>query len=483
MGVVKDFANMKTKGLSRVAGGLNLFGSQAEFTDLDYRKIAREAYEKNPFVYAGLNLAANAFAGVKPVLFEIMPNGERKMVKRHPALDLLARPNEEQGREEFLKEAYLYWRLSGKNFTHILAPDRGVNAKKPRFLYNIQPDLVKVKASQVDPVSGFVVETSDKRRELGVDEVIYTKDFHPLNQSEGHPAINSSMRAVDNNNAMMAYNLSVMKSGGIPPLAIFGATTEEQVNQMREGWQRNYGGWRNAGQPFFPRGDVEIKKLGDTNKDMEWAGGIEVTGKLILMTLGIPPEMVGVRSGSNRASFVQAEATLYRNEIIPSWRMFLGAWNAKLAKRYEDSGDDKRLEFDIDLSGIEPLLKDRLELLRNNRNEFESGLITRKEYRKPAQYDEDASGADGDRFYMRSNVVPTGDSSQGENADEQAPQVIEGIPTFATAQEAEQEAQRLGGSGHHEWRGRFVAFNDHNRAMQVYQSMSDSANLEDIMEQ
>jgi len=242
--------------------------------------------------------------------------------------------------------------------------------------------------------------------------MIYVKDFDPLMTYEGHSSAKSASRAIDANNAMMGYNLQMLQNGGVPPLVIYGAHTEQQVNQMREGWHQNYAGWQSAGEPFFPKGDVKIEPLGMNLKDAEWLEGLQLTGRLIMMAYNVPPEMLGDPDSKQRANYEQAEKSFYVQCIIPLWRMFLDAYNKDLVSKY-----DENLVLDIDLKGIEAMQQDKESLHKIVRQDLLAGIVNRKEAREETGRDEENSGINGDAFRVPVNVIL--ESEEGTSGLEQ----------------------------------------------------------------
>ena len=72
-------------------------------TRADYASIAREGYIRNSVVFACIREIAEAAAGVRWLLFRREPGGGRKEVFDHPILQLIDRPNEIQGKFEFIE--------------------------------------------------------------------------------------------------------------------------------------------------------------------------------------------------------------------------------------------------------------------------------------------------------------------------------------------------------------------------------------------
>lgn len=391
----KDYLQQKQ---SRMTGDYYIANNQSNPTEHNLSEITKEGYEANAYVYACVDLISNTAATLKPVLYDISGDDKRR-IESSELLDLLMHPNDDQGRFSFLKEAFSFYLLAGKDLIQMLKSDR---SKKPRMLYNIKPDSFKVRSGgPTNPIKDFEIQMKGGKKILPKNEAIYVKDFSPKNITDGHPTAYSAGYAIDTNNAMMRFNLRNMQNGGVPPVAIYGARTDKQVNDMRDGWKRNYGGFENAGEPFFPKGDVEIKPIGMNNKDAQWLEGIKLTGEMIMMAYSVPFDVL--MGASNRASYEQAYKSLYIQAVLPLWQMFLDSFNNALTPLFAENGQHLMLE--IDKTQIDALSEDKNELHKRARQDYLAGAITRRELREVISSNPDESGADGDSFQRPVNVV------------------------------------------------------------------------------
>ena len=81
---------------------------EARWTRRDYAALAREGFMKNPVAHRCVRMIAEAAAAVPVLLY-----AGAKEYDAHPALDLLARPNQRQAGGALLETLYGHLLLSG----------------------------------------------------------------------------------------------------------------------------------------------------------------------------------------------------------------------------------------------------------------------------------------------------------------------------------------------------------------------------------
>ena len=375
-----------------------LQAGNANPTSHKYEEIAKQGYEYNAYVRACVDLIANTAASLKPVLYSYDAEGNKTMVKDSELMDLLKYPNLDEGAFSFKQRMFSYALLADKCFIQKVG---NRSSKQPKALNIMQPNGVKVIAGAMNPIGSFEVQTAGGKKQLGKDEVIYVKGFNPLDVADGSPTPFASGYAIDSNTEFMKFNLRNMQNGGVPPVVIKGARTEREVSQLRDMWEAKYAGSNNAGKPFFPMSDVEISTLGMNNHEAQWKEGIELTGKIIMLSYAVPFDVL--LGASNRASYEQAYKSLYIQAVLPLWEAFLDAFNMSLTPLYASNG--QKLMLEIDRNKIDALSEDKNELHKRVRQDYLAGLITRAEGREVIGYDPDASGETGDSFQQPLNVV------------------------------------------------------------------------------
>ncbi len=338
-----SFKNYLQQKRAPVHGDWYVEKGSATPTEHKYAEIAKEGYEYNAYFRACVDLVSNTAASLTPVLYAYDKQGNKREVKDSELNTLLMHPNPDEGAFSFKQRMFAYYLISDECYIQKVSVG---NEKKPRALNLIQPDTIKVVSGGFsNPIGSFQVHTGGGGKvDLRKSEMIYVRGFHPTKITSGSPTAFASGYAIDTNNEMMKYNLRNMQNGGTPPLIIKGARTQREVNNLSDMWNDSFAGSSNAGKPFFPMSGVEIETLGQTNKEAQWIEGIDATGRQIMMSFNVSPEVL--LGGANRASYEQAYKSLYIQAVLPLWQSFLDAFNSSLTTMYSERGEHLMLEID-----------------------------------------------------------------------------------------------------------------------------------------
>lgn len=382
---------------------------QAIFTERNYNKIAKEGYMKNPFVYSAVDFGSNTFSNVGLKLEEVQSDGSTEEVDEHELLDRLDEPNEDIPGLMFRKEVYSYFKLAGKCFTHKLAPDTGPNAGRPRQLINWVPSGVEVLKGENNLIGGF--KLTEEGTEYDKDEIIYIKDFHPLNSADGHPAAMSVARAVDVSNAQLEWNKSILDNRGVPAHVFRGGWSPEQARKWQAKNERENTGKFKAGRDLYMPDSVEVEKLGFDSQELDWLNGLKAMARIIYASYNMPSELFNDGENKTYSNFEQAIKAILIFDTIPTWNIVLSYWNKDLVP---DFGDNLRLSIDKD--SIEALSDDMMEKTKQAIALYEGNLANKGEARKVANMDDDVE--DADRSILRSNFIPD-DMGVDEDVDEE----------------------------------------------------------------
>ena len=398
----------RAAGIKSHGGAIMMSPGQPAFTEHDYNKIAQEGYMKNPFVYSAVSFGGDVFSDVELKLKRRTPEGEED-VEEHPAIDLMKKPNEDQGAASFKKQLYCFIRLAGKSYTHILGPDTGPNARRPQQLVNFVPSHIEPVKGGNELISHFQ-EQGNPRNRFDKEDIIYIKEFHPTNTANGHPAAMSAARAVDVSNAQLEWNLSVLDNMGMPPLVLKGSWNMDQANQWRDRLEREQQGKYNAGRTLTLPESVSVEKLGFNSKEMDWLEGMKAVSRIIYAVYQVPSELMNDGENKTYSNFEQAIKAMIYHNTLPSWRLVLDAWNHQLLPRWDDD-----LFFEVDMDSIASLQESMMEKLEKGIKGYESNLATKGEARGMAGLDDDVP--DADRTILRSAFIPD-DMAASEDVNE-----------------------------------------------------------------
>lgn len=156
--------------------------------------------------------------------------------------------------------------------------------------------------------------------------------------------------------------------------------TPEQKLEAR-GVLQDRVGRGNRGSPLFVEGQNARLDVPAPLKDLDWPGVTTLAETRICTTFGVPPIVIGLKSGLERSTysnFVQAERAFYRGTMPPLWRMIESSFTRDLLRKEGD--EDHRVRFDF--SAVPQLQEDANERAARSEKLLKAGAITRNEARE-----------------------------------------------------------------------------------------------------
>jgi len=164
--------------------------------------------------------------------------------------------------------------------------------------------------------------------------------------------LEAAARAVDQNNAVAAHNLSILQNGGRPsgalkirPLDTGRTLTQEQREILRQDIRESYEGALNAGKIMILEGEFEWQEMGLSPKDLDFVEGKKLSAREIAQAFGVPAMLVGIPGDATFANYREARYHLWEDTIIPLLDMLCDEFNHWLIPKFDP---DLKLRFDLD---------------------------------------------------------------------------------------------------------------------------------------
>src|SRR5690625_3912683 len=104
---------------------------QPIWTDVDFKNMAREGFNKNVWVYRCVMEIAKAGSNIPIILYRRNSRGDLKEIENHSILELLKRPNTHMSQQEFMENVIAFSQLAGNSYVH----HNGPNGKPPSELW------------------------------------------------------------------------------------------------------------------------------------------------------------------------------------------------------------------------------------------------------------------------------------------------------------------------------------------------------------
>jgi HK97 family phage portal protein len=355
---------------------------EAAWTRRDYAGLARQGYMLNPVAHRCVRLVAEAAANAPLVLYQ---GGQE--LERHPALELLARPNPRQTGAAFMEALAGHLLISGNAYVEMT--QAGEDARE---LHLLRPDRVSVVEDADGWPAALDYRTGKARRRIALGDepaALHLTSFHPLDDHYGFAPLEAALMALDTHNAAGRWNKALLDNSARPSGALVyapkegGNMTDEQFDRLKLQLEDGYSGATHAGRPMLLEGGLDWKAMGLTPKDMDFIEAKNVASRDIALAFGVPPMLLGIPGDNTYANYQEANRAFYRLTVLPMLGKVCAALSAFLSQRL---GEELRIWYDPD--GIEGLSLEREALWRRLQA---ADFITDEEKREAVGYGKRAS--------------------------------------------------------------------------------------------
>jgi len=417
-------------GTSESLGSFLIFGQQSGQTPAGSLSL----YEKSSAVSIPINMIADAFASIQPVI-----QFEDELIDKHPVLDLLNQPSPYYTRTllfEMLAKDYL---VTGE--TEIVG--LGNINRPPVELQPISPKNVSVNEATngingMFIVSGNTVPGQYKlNRNRGrvryldgnLREIKQIRNYSTRNNSllRGQSLLVSASKEALQHIKGGDHNISILDNGGRVSLVFhFDADlSQDDFEQTKKRVREQYGGTSKAGEiGVTAGGKLEIKEMGVNNKDMDFATLQSMARRAVALQYKVPLPLI-TTDATTFNNYKEARAALYLDAVLPVADRIFGGLTDFLMPRYGLDPNVHKITYDK--TKIEALVQMALEQLKLRKeiniesdNELR-GTVGRRPYKG------------GDVILKPANLIPAGTDIFAEPGED----LEEGEPDLSLARDDE----------------------------------------------
>jgi HK97 family phage portal protein len=273
--------------------------------------------------------------------------GEADEVPDHPILALIADPSPVLTGRAFFKLMQAYWDVVGEVFIAVKFGDDG----KPLSLWPISPaNVLALPDYSLDPAQQvYKVRTGNATQgEIAAKNMIHVRDpdlKDPLARGVGMGFTLGDELDTDEYVARFTKNsfFNNMMPAGVIAIEGLPATNANAVKAYQESLAGKYQGPENAGKVMVTSGKVSVARLDTAFRDIQLVEVRKYLQEFVRMSYGIPPEVIGDMSSSNKATAYAAREILAEQVVTPRAEL----WRSELQKRLMPYFDDTAvLDFD-----------------------------------------------------------------------------------------------------------------------------------------
>jgi len=379
---------------------------------------ARDAYCKCSPISTIVNRLATSMANGK---WWIVDDNNNDVKARFDAVySSLKNPNPLQTLTEFIEQVDLYRNLYGVTYVYAVVPEGFGMVSDAVALWPINPERIEaIYKKGVSLLNSIKISDIIEKYKIRVDStvidakpehILCIKDFSldVIDKSNlFSPRINGLKYETENiiqaQEAIYSLNkdrgaqgiLSNKKkdaAGNIP------LTTEEK-EQIEKEYKKNYGLSLDKAKILISNADLSWQPMTFNVRDLMLFEGIKQNIERIADAFNYPFELLANQKGTTFANKAESVKYLYQDNIIPTSKIY--------AEKFTQFFGIENAKIEIDFSDVEYLKeaeKEKAEaLLKMNQAlqiAYRLGAITREEYRKLLDYDEQP---EGNTYYNNGN--------------------------------------------------------------------------------
>ena len=393
--LINQFAKKSYVSTGQPYGFPTEYGNQ---TNKDYLGSFDESF----LVHACVNKIAQKVANTRFQLFKAKGTSGREKVEEvtnHPLLDLLASVNPSTTKFQLIQLMQAYKELLGNAYWY---KARGVKSKKVLELYSLRPDWITIQTNGEGKITNYKYRLANgQTADFSPEDIIHFKQLNPQSSLYGSPTVKSAMATVESSVYSTRWNRNFFKNQAIPATLVITKTkmTTQGKQEFRKRWEDKYQGTANAHKLGFLDGEVEIRNLMASVKDMDFPNLTKSTKEDVLLSFGVPKAILGIE-GMNRA---EAEALIYTflsETIEPKIRDMVESLNMFLVPEF---GSDLYLDF------VDPTPENR----DGTTKEYESALKNNWLLINEVRDKEGLPPIDGGwDFYLPISMIPAGSKKE-----------------------------------------------------------------------
>jgi len=353
------FENIK-KAFSKSADSVTwVFGQKTDTKSFKYSKMkGLDMYQKSLYLNKAINKRAEKVGDIKFVLKDLKDNEVENELTT-----LLDKPNEYQTKTQFFRLIQKFLDIYGCVYIH---KDMGESIlfnknKDPKALHVLNPRNMELNTNDTDTIiESYTYSKGAGQNNYSIDEIIYLHNPNPENPIKPESIIYAGMRVLETNISADENQANSISTGGKIDTIIQakGVSNSEQLQQIKTSYRNSKQESFDAvgGQePFFAGGDIDVKRLALSPKDLEYIATKKMTIDDISIMTNVPVEILGVTSGATYSNaeasiriFIQETIKPLQNQIIDvlNWRLVPDKFKLELIDPVPSNEEDKRKDLE-----------------------------------------------------------------------------------------------------------------------------------------
>src|SRR6266568_3661354 len=296
------------------------------------RSYIQEGYRSSKTVFRVVGHIARAAAGIKWKHYT--DESKKREITTSPLLDLWKNPAPKVAGTQFREAMIAYYCMTGNSY--LLGINANQNPTAPfDELYNLRPDLTKIKLEENGPLYYEFGNFTPPRR-YPEPFVMHNKLFAGNDDVYGMSPVEVAALLIDTQKAGQKWNLGLLNNMARPggawvTDALLGA---QEYKTLKDEIRKKFAGPRNAGETAILHGGVKWQSMSMSPYELDWLesdtkGDRDIAG----IFFNFPTFLLGLAD----ATFDNQDAAkrfLYTDIVFPIMDMFEDSLNMWLSPRY-----------------------------------------------------------------------------------------------------------------------------------------------------
>jgi HK97 family phage portal protein len=328
-------------------------------TDYDYAKQAGVTW-LNGIVMTALGWICGAFPEARLVIHRPRGNDKPEVITEHPALELIATPNDDYD-DVVLFGGLLLSTIGGNGNGYLYKTRAGAtNVKGLQYIphYMIRPQWP---GDGSDYIAGYRYTVDGKDYVYPERDIVHLKNPRwPMDPSNPRLAIHplaGELRSIANDNEERSFSAAMLRNMGWPGALLSPKNAEQmftpaQNEQIKAGWRQRFTG-ENRGAPFASTIPIDVHAFAFSPEQLATDKLARMNISRICAAIGIDALALGLPSDTKTYSNVeQARKAAYENMLMPLQSAFASQLTRQLITTNEILGAPKTDRFGWDYSEV-----------------------------------------------------------------------------------------------------------------------------------
>ncbi len=369
-----------------VTGGWDILSGMPNWTKANEiwkdkgNRDLEDIYRTQVTVYACIRRICIA-AQEAPLRIGLMDKEVWKDLPAHPVQPLLDRPNMSMSHAEFSWHLISHFLSTGETSIWKWRNKAGY----PTELWPVPTSWVTPRYDNNGQLFAYEMWQGQKARVLVPREDVTRIIFpDPTNLTRGLGPLQAALRDVQTDEERADYIVEMLTNARTPGTILTqpAGWSVEQKDEIRAaisgGLSRG-----NRGKTLFMEGEGAKIEQATPLKDLDWPGLSALSETRICSAFGVPPIIVGLRSGLETATYSnyeQAIKSFMQGTVVPLWSMLDAGYTRGLLA--DEGESDGRVEIYHDTTQIRALQEDEDKRADRANGMLAAGAIMRNEHRK-----------------------------------------------------------------------------------------------------